>query len=195
MREILQRSFYARNVDDVARSLIGCGLYVDGVGGTIVETEAYDVDDPASHSFRGKSARNAPMFGPAGHAYVYRSYGIHWCMNITCGHGAAVLIRALEPEVGLDLMRTRRGRESPRQLCSGPGKLCQALAIDDRFNGLVLEPSEIEVCPRNHSKAPVIANTPRIGLSVATGTLRRYIDLSSNFLSRPYASARTFHSP
>ena len=128
--EVLGREFFARSVHKVAPGLLGCTLLVDGVGGRIVEVEAYNHEDPASHGFRGRTERNRSMFGPPGQAYVYRSYGIHWCLNLVCeeeGLAAAVLVRALEPTHGLDRMRARRRAEEPRLLCSGPGKLCQAL--------------------------------------------------------------------
>src|SRR5665213_1135528 len=128
---LLRRSFFDRPVLNVAAELIGATLLVDGVGGRIVEVEAYHHTEPAAHSYRGRTPRNAVMFGPPGFAYVYRSYGIHWCVNFVCdapGRAEAVLIRALLPERGVEAMRTRRGVESERALCSGPGKLCQALA-------------------------------------------------------------------
>ena len=136
--ERLTREFFARTVHEVAPELIGATLLVDGVGGTIVEVEAYDQDDPASHGFRGLTARTASMFGPPGHAYVYRSYGVHWCLNLVCaeeGRSEAALVRALEPTAGLDAMRERRGLEAERALCSGPGKLCQALGITRVLDG------------------------------------------------------------
>src|SRR5436309_7763435 len=131
--KFLRRDFFARSVHTVAPELIGVTLLFRGVGGVIVEVEAYHHTDPAAHSFGGQTARNASMFGPPGHAYVYRSYGIHWCLNFVCereGIASAVLIRALEPHRGLDEMRRRREVEELRLICSGPGRLCQALGID-----------------------------------------------------------------
>ncbi|MET0335157.1 MAG: DNA-3-methyladenine glycosylase, partial [Rhizobacter sp.] len=134
----------------VARSLIGACLYVDGVGGRIVETEAYDRADPASHSFSGPTLRNKVMFGPPGFIYVYRSYGLHWCVNIVCreeGHGAAVLIRAIEPLQGLDRMRERRGGVNERVLCAGPGRVCQALAVTREHDGCAVNAAPFELVP------------------------------------------------
>src|SRR2546427_10867341 len=141
LRRMLRRDFFGRSVHEVAPHLIGVTLLVNGVGGRIVELEAYDQEDPASHGHRGRTARNATMFGPPGHAYVYRSYGVHWCLNLVCGEEGvpeAVLIRALEPTRRLELMRERRGLDEPRLLCAGPGRLCQALAVTREHDGLPL---------------------------------------------------------
>src|ERR1700737_3107440 len=138
----LTRAFFDRSVHEVAPELIGATLLVDGVGGTIVEVEAYDHKDPAAHGFGGRTARNASMFGPPGHAYVYRSYGIHWCLNFVCegeGSASAVLIRALMPVAGLATMRRRRGIDDDRLLCSGPGRLCAALAVTRTHDGIALD--------------------------------------------------------
>jgi len=181
----LGRDFFARSVHEVAPDLIGVTLLVDGVGGPIVEVEAYDQEDPASHGFRGPTARNAAMFGPAGHAYVYRSYGVHWCLNFVCdepGHADAVLIRALLPQHGIAAMRARRGREPERDLCSGPGKLCQALAVTREHDGLPLDAAPFELLARD--EIPPIATGPRIGITRATELTWRYGLEGSPFLSR-----------
>lgn len=170
----------------MARALIGVRLLVAGVGGTIVETEAYDAHDPASHSFAGRTPRNAPMFGPVGRAYVYRSYGLHWCLNFVCSAGApggAVLIRALEPAVGLDAMRARRGAIADRLLCSGPGRLAQALGVNAGLNGAVLEAAPFELS--RPETAPAILAGARIGISKAATTPWRFCLAGSRYLSRP----------
>ena len=183
---MLPREFFARSVHEVAPELIGVILLVDGVGGSIVEAEAYDAADPAAHGFRGRTPRNASMFGPPGHAYVYRSYGIHWCLNFVCeaeGSAAAVLIRALEPLHGIDTMRERRGLDDPRLLCAGPGRLCQALAITREHDGVALDQPPFQLRP---CEEPVeIAAGPRIGISVATLVPWRYAAAGSRYLSRP----------
>jgi len=183
----LTREFFARSVHEVAPELIGAALLVDGVGGTIVEVEAYDQDDPASHSFRGMTARTASMFGPAGHAYVYRSYGIHWCLNLVCGpddRAEAALVRALQPTSGLDAMRERRGVEAERALCSGPGKLCQALGVTRVHDGLALDEPPFEL--RAREAEPAIAVGPRIGITRAVEQPWRYGLAGSAFLSRRF---------
>jgi DNA-3-methyladenine glycosylase len=183
----LTRDFFARSVHEVAPELIGATLLVDGVGGTIVEVEAYDQDDPASHGFRGRTPRTASMFGPPGHAYVYRSYGIHWCLNLVCadeGRAEAALVRALEPTVGLEAMRERRGLEEPRALCSGPGKLCQALGITRVLDGLALDEPPFELLPR--AVELQLAVGYRIGITRAVEQPWRYGLAGSPFLSRRF---------
>ena len=185
-RRLLPEDF-AADAPQVARALIGAWLLVDGVGGRIVETEAYDRSDPASHSHRGPTDRNRSMFGPPGHAYVYRSYGLHWCLNLVCreaGHGAGVLIRALEPLAGLERMQARRGLSDPLLLCSGPGRLGQALGITRALDGLPLDapPFELRAAPAG---VPVIAG-PRIGISRGIDTPWRFGRDGSAFLSRRF---------
>ncbi len=171
----------------VAPQLIGCEFYVDGVGGIIVEVEAYDQTEPASHTFTGKSLRNAAMFGEPGCAYVYRSYGIHWCLNFVCspaGQGAGILIRALEPKQGLDVMRRRRQLADERMLCSGPGRLGQALAVNHGMNGQSLLQSPFQlVLPQDPVK---LVSGPRIGISKAVELPWRLGLLGSRYLSRPF---------
>jgi len=184
---VLGREYFARSVHEVAPDLIGATLLVGGVGGTIVEVEAYEsAVDPAAHGFRGRTPRNASMFGSPGHAYVYRSYGIHWCLNLVCeeeGSAAAVLIRALEPTFGIEEMRERRGLAEPRLLCSGPGRLCQALAVTREHDGLPLDAPPFEL---RAAESPVeVVTGPRIGISVAAELPWRYAAAGSRYLSRP----------
>jgi DNA-3-methyladenine glycosylase len=183
----LRRSFFDRSVHAVAPELIGATLLVDGVGGLIVEVEAYHHTDPAAHSYRGPTPRNAVMFGPPGYVYVYRSYGIHWCLNFVCeeeGSASAVLIRALEPVQGLAKMRRRRGLDEARALCSGPGKLCEALGVTIKHNGLALDRPPFEL--RARAETPEIAVGPRIGLTKAVDAPWRYGMKGSRFLSKPF---------
>ncbi len=183
----LRRAFFDRSVHKVAPELIGATLLVDGVGGVIVEVEAYHHTDPAAHSYVGPTERNEVMFGPSGYAYVYRSYGIHWCLNFVCereGSASAVLIRALEPTAGIAAMRRRRGLSELRKLCSGPGKLGQALAIDRSFNGLPLDCTPFELRARTFE--PEIVTGSRIGISKAVELPWRYGLKGSAFVSRPF---------
>jgi DNA-3-methyladenine glycosylase len=186
----LGNDFFARSVHEVAPDLLGVTLLVDGVGGRIVEVEAYDHEDPASHGFRGRTERNAAMFGPPGHAYVYRSYGIHWCLNLVCeeeGVANAVLLRALEPTHGLEQMRARRGLADERLLCSGPGRLCQALGVTRQHDGLPLDRPPFELFERDR---PVdVVRGPRIGITRAAELPWRYAQAGSRFLSRPVRPA------
>jgi DNA-3-methyladenine glycosylase len=184
----LQRRFFARSVHEVAPDLIGATLLVDGVGGVIVEVEAYHHTDPAAHSFRGPTPRNQVMFGPPGFAYVYRSYGIHWCVNFVCekeGSASAVLIRAIQPTFGIGEMRLRRGIEDERLLCSGPGKLCQALGITHAHNGLALDAPPISIHAR--TEAPDVVAGIRIGITKAIELPWRYGLRGSKFLSKPFS--------
>jgi len=186
----LSRAFFKRSVHEVAPDLIGATLLFGGVGGRVVEVEAYHHTDPAAHSFRGPTNRNAVMFGPPGHAYVYRSYGIHWCLNFVCepkGSASAVLIRALEPCAGLPVMRRRRGVTAERLLCSGPGRVCEALAITCAANGFALDEPPFELFAR--TGAAEIVRGPRIGITKAADRPWRYGLKGSRFLSKPFPSA------
>lgn len=180
----MDAAFYTRPVLELARSLIGCTLLIDGVGGVIVETEAYHAGDPASHSFAGPSPRNRAMWGPPGRAYVYRIYGMHWCLNVVGGvePGAAVLLRALEPVQGLAPMRARRGGVADRLLCAGPGRLAQALAITGALDGRPLDEPPFRLLPRRTE--PTIAAGPRIGITKAADEPWRFGLAGSPFLSR-----------
>ncbi len=178
-------AFFDRSVHEVAPELVGATLLVDGVGGTIVEVEAYASDDPASHAFRGRTPRNGAMFGPAGRAYVYRSYGVHWCLNFVCGSAGtaeAVLIRALEPTAGHERMKERRGLRDPRLLCAGPGRLCQALGVGPEHDGRRLDRAPFAVTASDEP-VEVVAGV-RIGISQAAELPWRYGLAGSKFLSR-----------
>ncbi len=185
----LTRAFFSRSVLEVAPDLIGATLLFNGVGGRIVELEAYRHTEPAAHSYRGPTPRNAVMFGPPGYAYVYRSYGIHWCLNFVCelkGSASAVLIRALEPTAGLGAMRRRRGGADDRLLCSGPGRLCEALRITRAQNGLALDQPPFKLVGRG-STVEVVTG-PRIGITKAVDLPWRYGLKGSRFLSKAFSA-------
>lgn len=187
MPKRLRRAFFNRSVLEVAPDLIGATLLFDGVGGRIVELEAYHHTEPAAHSFRGPTPRNAVMFGPAGYAYIYRSYGIHWCLNFVCepkGSASAVLIRAIEPTVGLKVMRRRRGLTDERLLCAGPGRVCQALGITAAQNGMALDAPPFELLAR--AGTVEVVTGPRIGITKAAELPWRYGLKDSRFLSKPF---------
>jgi len=193
---LLPCAFFERPVLEVAGDLLGCTLLCDGVGGRLVEVEAYRSDDPASHAYRGRTARNAVMYGPPGRLYVYFTMGLHFCVNLVCGpegQASAVLLRALEPTAGLELMRARRGFDDPRRLCSGPAKLTQALAITMADNGApaCVGDGRFAVLGRDGEEVtPRVVATPRIGVSAGAEALWRFIDADSPFLSRPLPAAR-----
>jgi len=182
----LKRDFFARDALSVARDLIGVVLLVDGVGGMIVEAEAYDPTDPASHSYEGRrTPRNESMFGPAGQSYVYRSYGVHWCLNFVCGGGGAALIRALEPIAGVEAMQRRRGPVKPNQLCAGPGRLTQALGITGALDGKPLDKPPFHLKARTGHAEIVVG--PRIGITRAIEMPWRFGMAGSRFVSRRFA--------
>jgi len=183
----LKRGFFARSVHEVAPDLIGATLLVDGVGGVIVEVEAYHHTEPAAHSFNGPTPRNQVMFGPPGFSYVYRSYGIHWCVNFVCeeaGSASAVLIRALQPTHGIPVMRRRRRLDDERSLCSGPGKLCEALCITIKHSELPLDQPPIALHARI-GEVEIVTGV-RIGLTKAVELPWRYGLKGSRFLSKPF---------
>ena len=186
----LPRRFFARSVVDVARELVGATLLVNGVGGVIAEVEAYHHSDPASHSYNGPTERNGVMFGPPGFAYVYRSYGIHWCLNAVCeanGSASAVLIRAIEPTHGIAAMRRRRGYDELALLCAGPGRLCEALAVTHAHNGLPLNAHPFAIHACMHDVEVIVG--PRIGISKAKDVPWRFGLKGSRFLSKPFPAA------
>ena len=183
----LRKSFFDRSVHQVAPELIGATLLFNGAGGIITEVEAYHHTEPAAHSYNGMTPRNAVMFGPAGYAYVYRSYGIHWCVNFVCegaGSASAVLIRALEPTEGLAAMHRRRRTADARLLCSGPGRLTEALGITHAHNGLALDVAPFELRERT-GEIEVVAG-PRIGITKAVDLPWRYGLAGSRFWSKPF---------
>ncbi len=181
--EPLPQDWFQRPAPALAAALVGTMITLRGCSGLITETEAYTADDPASHSFRGPTKRNAPMFGPSGRAYVYRSYGIHLCLNITCGEGGAVLLRALAPHEGLDLMAGRRGTDDPRRLTTGPGRLGQALGITLDDNHRPFASADFAILPGQPSDVII---GPRIGITRATDRPWRFGLKGSRFLSRPF---------
>jgi DNA-3-methyladenine glycosylase len=188
---MIGRDFFARPVLEAAPDLLGVTLLVEGVGGPIVEVEAYHYEDPASHGFAGRTARNASMFGPPGHAYVYRSYGIHWCLNFVCeaeGEASAVLLRALEPVHGVETMRARRGLDDLRLLAAGPGRLCQALGVTREHDGLPLDRPPFEL--RERTGKPEILHGPRVGITRARELPWRFGVAGSPFLSRSMPGRR-----
>ena len=185
---LLDAAFYDRSVHEVARDLIGCSLRFRGAGGTIVETESYERDDPACHAYVGRTARTEVLFGPPGRAYVYLSYGIHSLLNFVAepeGDAAAVLIRALEPEWGIEAMVRRRGTERRGDLCSGPGKLTQALGIELSQNGAPLDCEPFEICGREATEPPVVVAGPRVGITKAVDRPWRFCAAGSDCLSKP----------
>ncbi len=185
-------AYFSREVTQVARDLLGAELMVGAAGGIIAETEAYHPDEPASHAHRGPTPRNRSMFLGPGHVYVYRSYGIHWCFNLVCADGAAVLVRALEPTYGIDLMAERRGLSDPRLLCSGPGKLCQALGITAAEDGLTLDSPPLRFRLADTPAAVVVG--PRIGITKAADLPWRFGIAGSAYLSRGFRAGAVTNS-
>jgi DNA-3-methyladenine glycosylase len=188
-RTALDERFFDRSVHDVARELIGCELAHGRTAGVIVEAESYHADDEACHAFNGLTERNRVLFGPPGHAYVYLSYGIHSCLNFVCepdGEAAAVLIRALEPVRGLAVMRARRGTDAVGELCSGPGKLTQALGVGLDLNGVRLRRGPLHVYERAGEWAdPDVVAGRRVGITRAVALPWRFCAAGSTFVSRP----------
>ncbi len=181
----LQRDYFARSAHELGPELLGATLLVNGVGGVLIELEIYDQNDPASHSYRGRTKRNASMFGPPGQAYVYRSYGVHWCLNIVCsaaGEASALLVRALEPTQGIEQMIERRGNSNLRQLCSGPGKVCQALGVNGDLDGLPLDAPPFQLTARELE--PEILRCKRVGITRARERPWRLCIAESPYLSR-----------
>jgi DNA-3-methyladenine glycosylase len=184
----LDAGFFDRSVHVVARELIGCRLYHEGCGGTIVETESYERDDPACHAYAGLTKRTATLFGPPGRAYVYLSYGIHSLLNAVAepaGEAAAVLIRALEPDLGLDTMQARRGERPDTDLCSGPGKLTEALGVGLEHNGADLSAEPFLLLPPEPSWSGEVVTAPRVGITKAVERPWRFTLKGSLFVSRP----------
>jgi DNA-3-methyladenine glycosylase len=186
MQAFTAEQFFARDVCVVARDMIGATLALDGIGGIVVETEAYGPDDPASHAFGGKTRRNAAMYGAPGTAYIYRSYGLHWCLNAVCLPGSAVLIRAIEPRFGIAAMQSNRRLADIRLLCSGPGRLCQALGVDMSQSGLGLMEAPFEFAPPPSFDVSSILSGRRIGISKAVESEWRFGMHGSPYLSRKF---------
>lgn len=187
----LTRAFFDRSVHEVAPELVGATLLFDGAGGTIVEVEAYHHTDPASHSYVRQTPRNGAMFGPAGHAYVYRSYGIHWCVNFVCeapGSASAVLVRAIEPLAGIPAMQLRRRLQDVKALCSGPGKLCEALGITGAHDGLPLDKAPFALHAARVPPEMVVGT--RIGITKGVELPWRFGLKGSRFFSKPFPKAR-----